>query len=304
MKPFADSGLYDKYEYVAVLDGKTSQVCRDLDGQEFKIKDQEPGVNFPPCTLIVGALLILLFLKKQGIIMIILKSFNDSRIGDAFFRGTPEYKKWFKSITAGETEAIKNYTDFRYKNINSYNRKNKNWDKNGQYGSIIEEARRKITGPIQKLTKRPDESLRDYQRRVLTDPLKLHKEAIMEEDMVTGFNSGLDSMISKFELTENIQMVRGVSKGSLPQFNKIEDLIDQEYTDPSYMSTSPTINSAFRTNYILELKISKGTGRGAYLEELTSIHGEHEFLLARDSQFKITNVRTEKNTNYIEMEMI
>lgn len=48
MKPFADSGLYDKYEYVAVLDGKTSQVCRDLDGQEFKIKDQEPGVNFPP----------------------------------------------------------------------------------------------------------------------------------------------------------------------------------------------------------------------------------------------------------------
>ncbi|HFH9837992.1 TPA: minor capsid protein [Streptococcus suis] len=48
MAPFEESGLYDEYEYVAVIDGSTSDVCRGLDGQKYKIADKMPGVNFPP----------------------------------------------------------------------------------------------------------------------------------------------------------------------------------------------------------------------------------------------------------------
>lgn len=37
-----------KYRYLAVLDNRTSCICRDLDGKVFDVKDAEVGVNFPP----------------------------------------------------------------------------------------------------------------------------------------------------------------------------------------------------------------------------------------------------------------
>ena len=36
------------YEYMATLDNKTSEVCRDLDGKRFKVKDAKLGENYPP----------------------------------------------------------------------------------------------------------------------------------------------------------------------------------------------------------------------------------------------------------------
>lgn len=42
------SGLFDKYRYLATLDSRTSEVCRDMDGKEFLISEKVVGVNFPP----------------------------------------------------------------------------------------------------------------------------------------------------------------------------------------------------------------------------------------------------------------
>jgi SPP1 gp7 family putative phage head morphogenesis protein len=39
---------YEEYEYEAYLDSRTSQVCRNLDGSKFQLKDYESGVNAPP----------------------------------------------------------------------------------------------------------------------------------------------------------------------------------------------------------------------------------------------------------------
>lgn len=36
------------YEYLATLDGRTSEVCQELDGKHFKVKDAVPGKNYPP----------------------------------------------------------------------------------------------------------------------------------------------------------------------------------------------------------------------------------------------------------------
>lgn len=38
----------ERYEYLATLDYKTSEMCRDLDGKNFPIKDARPGTNYPP----------------------------------------------------------------------------------------------------------------------------------------------------------------------------------------------------------------------------------------------------------------
>nr|DAZ03722.1 MAG TPA: minor capsid protein [Caudoviricetes sp.] len=36
------------YEFLATLDGKTSEICRELDGKHFKVRDAMPGKNYPP----------------------------------------------------------------------------------------------------------------------------------------------------------------------------------------------------------------------------------------------------------------
>lgn len=38
----------DEYEYSACIDGKTSKICRELNGKTFKVKDGKPGKNLPP----------------------------------------------------------------------------------------------------------------------------------------------------------------------------------------------------------------------------------------------------------------
>ncbi len=42
-----DCGIKN-YRYVAVLDLRTSKICRELDGKVFPVKDRKAGVNYPP----------------------------------------------------------------------------------------------------------------------------------------------------------------------------------------------------------------------------------------------------------------
>ncbi len=44
---FHDLGI-EQYEIVATLDSHTSDICQNLDGQVFPMKDFEPGVTAPP----------------------------------------------------------------------------------------------------------------------------------------------------------------------------------------------------------------------------------------------------------------
>lgn len=38
----------DQYKFVATLDNRTSDVCQKMDGKIIKLKDRQPGTNFPP----------------------------------------------------------------------------------------------------------------------------------------------------------------------------------------------------------------------------------------------------------------
>lgn len=42
------SGVVQKYEFLATLDSKTSQMCRSTDNEVFTLAEKEIGVNFPP----------------------------------------------------------------------------------------------------------------------------------------------------------------------------------------------------------------------------------------------------------------
>ena len=44
---YEDAGI-EEYQYLATLDLRTSQVCRELDGQIFPVKEKKVGTNCPP----------------------------------------------------------------------------------------------------------------------------------------------------------------------------------------------------------------------------------------------------------------
>lgn len=47
MEAYQDAGI-EEYYFVAVLDGKTSTICQELDGKVFPVSEQTPGKNCPP----------------------------------------------------------------------------------------------------------------------------------------------------------------------------------------------------------------------------------------------------------------
>lgn len=47
MESYKECGV-EKYRYLATLDLRTSEICRELDGKVFLVKDQQPGKNCPP----------------------------------------------------------------------------------------------------------------------------------------------------------------------------------------------------------------------------------------------------------------
>lgn len=46
IKPFEKD--FTQYEYSPILDSKTCEICRALNGKVFEISERQPGVNFPP----------------------------------------------------------------------------------------------------------------------------------------------------------------------------------------------------------------------------------------------------------------
>lgn len=48
LKSYKDSGIISEYEFLATLDGRTSAICRELDGKVFKLSEAKTGINLPP----------------------------------------------------------------------------------------------------------------------------------------------------------------------------------------------------------------------------------------------------------------
>ncbi len=47
LQDYKDLGV-EEYEYAAIMDSKTSEICRSLDGKRFKVSEAQVGVNFAP----------------------------------------------------------------------------------------------------------------------------------------------------------------------------------------------------------------------------------------------------------------
>lgn len=105
--------------------------------------------------------------------------------------------------------------------------------------------------------------------------------------------NGLDSVISSFELSDDIVVYRGINL--FREFTK-----NETFTDNGYMSTSFT--HGFDTelqNATMKIKVPKGKGYGAYIKNYSNYKKEEEFLLSRGTKLYIEDVVKKGEHTYI-----
>ncbi len=108
----------------------------------------------------------------------------------------------------------------------------------------------------------------------------------------------LDSALSKFDLDKDIITYRGVtadalesSLGFAPSADYInKNLVGTVIKDRGFGSTSidKMVTQDFDTDYVFKINVPKGKGRGAYIERMTQIPEQREFLLRSGYKLKIT----------------
>lgn len=95
----------EKYDFVAILDLRTSEICRELDGKVFYVKDAMPGVNMNPMhpfcrsttTIHLGDD-VLAELKRRA---------RDPVSGEAkLVPASTNYKKWYTENVANNPKAL------------------------------------------------------------------------------------------------------------------------------------------------------------------------------------------------------
>ena len=48
LKGYAESGVVEKYEFLAAIDSRTSKLCKKQNGKVYKLSEATVGVNYPP----------------------------------------------------------------------------------------------------------------------------------------------------------------------------------------------------------------------------------------------------------------
>lgn len=96
---FHDLGI-EQYEIVATLDSHTSDICQNLDGQVFPMKDFEPGVTAPPFHVYCRSTTVPYFEEDFGQVG---KRAARGEDGKTYYVSADmTYKEWKKSFVDGE----------------------------------------------------------------------------------------------------------------------------------------------------------------------------------------------------------
>ena len=117
--------------------------------------------------------------------------------------------------------------------------------------------------------------------------------------------SAIDNAISTYMLKEPIVTYRAIDSYVFAEYlDDFQSLVGAEYTDKAFMSTSPSLDSpALKKDLMMKIYLPAGKGIGAYIDEYNRMN-EIEFIIARGSRFVINKAFKDKNTYWLEMELI
>lgn len=95
----------EKYEFVAVLDLRTSEQCRELDGKVFLVKDAMPGKNINPMHPFCRSTTII-HLDDEIVEGLKRRARNPETGKNEFVPADTNYQKWYKQNVANNPKAL------------------------------------------------------------------------------------------------------------------------------------------------------------------------------------------------------
>ena len=286
----------DHYEIVAVLDSRTSEICRLENHEVHSVKEYEPGRTAPPfhvrCRSTIRPAVksdkpspYFDILQNDGSVKLateqrsldeifagweregeaVLRGVKASEVVpdlkpneiDDFFRKQKSYQKWLKNLSSYEVESIHEYTTAMYED----------------YNHVLREGKQ---GFLDKITGGSSQKLSDEIKKWYNDIEKKSEQII--------------SAISTYKAEKTFKTYR--------LFNQSEDdfLVNAVgktlVIDKGFMSTSldKAVIEEFGGGDVeiqLNIFIKKGQSVGAYISELSNYADEKEFIIKPNTRFKV-----------------
>ena len=275
-QPYIDAG-HTEYRINAIIDNKTSKICRHMHDEVFKFEDRKVGINFPPfhpwCrTMIVGvkAPLTLDDIKdtseeKQELtdIPVNYRKFNNVDDIKRYWKEKKGYNEWKDNLSERDIFVIEDYTQNGYKFVNN----------------LLREG----------VQSQLDRGIPQY---------SIDKNLKIIED--------IKDAISDYETEDDLKVFRGI-RGS-QHFSNTLNPGDITVIDKGFMSTSLDENVTERfiddEGVLFEIDIPKGAKVGSYMEDVAFFDNEYEFLLQPSTKFKVKDVINKGKHRRIKLEVL
>ena len=286
----------DHYEIVAVLDSRTSEICRLENHEVHSVKEYEPGRTAPPfhvrCRSTIRPAVksdkpspyfdilqnnssvklatdqrsldeIFAGWEREGEAVLrgvkaseVVSDLKPNEI-DNFFRKQKSYQKWLKNLSSYEVDSIHEYTTAMYED----------------YNHVLREGKQEF---LDKITGGNSQKLSDETRKWYNDIERKAEQVV--------------SAISTYKTEKTFKTYR--------LFNQSEDIFLENAVgktlviDKGLMSTSldKSVIEDFGGGDVeiqLNILIKKGQSVGAYVSELSSHTDEKEFIIKPNTRFKI-----------------
>lgn len=185
-KAYEEAGI-EKYRFCAILDLRTSEMCRELDGKVYLVKEQKVGVNCPPMHPFCRSTTVAEF--SEELMKDMTRRARDPATGKSItIPASMTYKEWYDKYVKSKPEA-----ELAEKQLKNRSADRAQWKK---YRAVLGEDVPKKLDEFQKMKYNEPEKWRfvklDYQRRneLLQHPkLKLPnaENAILPESKFTKY---------------------------------------------------------------------------------------------------------------------
>ena len=314
LKGMKDAG-FDEYEFIS-LGEEAEDVCRvcdDLDGQRFKIADAVVGVNCPPMHPFCRCKVTTPQETEEDIQREI-----DERIDSWNIPEGMSLDEFIERVNNGELEEIRAEQAAKENSSEGERLAGKFVEKvdKSQKSDIIKKKgfdavdRDKVVNILRKDSAEwiklllPEEirALEKYtlnwgDTRETNFFMRLNamlRGDLRKDDVLLYYANHISNAISKFDLKHDIICYRSL-KTDIYNDKKVGDYI----TEKQFISTTVVKSRALNYPFLATIKVPEGSN-GAYIENISHLPNQREFLLNTDLAYKVLS----KTDDSIEMEVV
>lgn len=312
------------YRFIAVLDKRTSAICREHDNKVYKVSERKTGVNYPPLHPWCRSTTVAHFDDVE--LSHLERRARDPETGKTMLvPADMSYDDWYdkyvkdEKIVKNNEEAIEHeennkiFIADKASEIDDFFKKQKSYQK--WYNELTDDER----SVIYSYTTENYHNFNNIKRYGLDEALKMREKFWLEEggdvtdlpfalDIVKDTKSNipiLEKAISKFAPEKSFKAYRG--SGSISALGQDLGYLDFEAgqsikLDKTFTSFSLDKNYAKEfaidgegADILFEVTVKKGQKTGAYIAELADFNPEKEYLMKPNLKYNIISKTEDEN---------